>query len=542
MIDEGEYKSMNREDRSTVGPGSGNTQRTDLLNGEIQDIIRQTVQQTLREAEYKGRRTGHSGTEEETKTVDLIGLFFFVLEKFWCVLLSAILFASVFNWGAARSVPTYTATSKLYIVNATSASLNIYDLQLGSALTMDYQEVFRTWEVHEMVREELDLPYSYEELQSMLTVANPEDTRILYITVQNTNAQLAADIANAYAKAAKTFIMNTMKSEQPSDFSIALVPGTGYKTSRAQATIMGFLLGSVLAVGILTLIFVLDNSPKTPEDINKYAGLPTLAILPAFQKTKKSEKKQANPSKFRECSPGEHSIQFMRFPKPDIATAEGLNTLVINLSYCGSDIRKVMITSRFSGEGKSYVTMNLMRTLAGMKKKVVVVDTDLRASGIQTAYGLRYGNEARNGLSEYLAGICSAEDVIYQTDVPNAWIVPAGHHAPNPLQLLDTEKMHQFVDSLAEQYDIVLLDTPPVGVMVDAIAMAKFCDGAVLVVGYHQGKISEINDAVKNLRKTGCPVLGGVLNQVRLKSLSNQHYYYHTKRYSGYYQKKRRKM
>lgn len=539
MNDEGEYKSMNQEERSAAGTGSTNTQRTDLLNGDqIQDIIRQTVRQTLQEAEYKGRHTGHSGTEEEIKTIDLIGLFFFVLEKFWCILLSAILFACVFGWVASRSVPTYTATAKLYIVNPTSTGLNIYDLQLGSALTMDYQEVFRTWEVHEMVREELDLPYSYEELQSMLTVANPEDTRILYITVQNTNAQLAADIANAYAKAAKTFIMNTMKTEQPSDFSIALVPGTGYKTSRTQSIIMGFLLGSVLAVGILTLIFVLDNSPKTPEDINKYAGIPTLAILPAFQKTKKGEKKTSPSSE----APGEHSIQFMRFPEPDITSAEGLNTLVINLSYCGSDIRKVMITSRFSGEGKSYVTMNLMRTLAGMKKKVVVVDTDLRASGIQTAYGLHYGNDQRNGLSEYLAGICSADDVIYQTDVPNAWIVPAGHNAPNPLQLLDTEKMHRFVDSLAEQYDIVLLDTPPVGVMVDAIAMAKFCDGAVLVVGYHQGKLSEINDAVKNIQKTGCPVLGGVLNQVQLKSLSNQHYYYHTKRYSGYYKKKRSKM
>lgn len=539
MTGEGEYKSMTQEERSVADAGTANTQRTDLLNGDqIQDIIRQTVRQTLQETECKGRNAERSVTEEETKTIDLIGLFFFVLEKFWCVLLSAILFACIFGWGASRSIPIYTATAKLYIVNPTSAGINIYDLQLGTALTMDYQEVFRTWEVHEMVREELNLPYSYEELQSMLTVANPEDTRILYITVRNTNAQLAADIANAYAKAAKSFIMNTMKNEQPSDFSIALVPGTGYKTSRTQSIMMGFLLGSILAAGILTLFFVLDNSPKTPEDISKYAGIPTLAVLPAFQKTKKSEKKTGSTSE----ALGEHSIQFMRFPEPDITSAEGLNTLVINLSYCGSDIRKVMITSRFSGEGKSYVTMNLMRTLAGMKKKVVVVDTDLRASGIQTAYGLHYGNGQRNGLSEYLAGISSADDVVYQTDVPNAWIVPAGHNAPNPLQLLDTEKMHRFVDSLAEQYDVVLLDTPPVGMMVDAIAMAKFCDGAVLIVGYHQGKMSEINDAVRNIQKTGCPVLGGVLNQVRLKSLSNQHYYYHTKRYSGYYKKKRSKM
>lgn len=193
-----------------------------------------------------------------------------------------------------------------------------------------------------------------------------------------------------------------------------------------------------------------------------------------------------------------------------------------------------MITSRFSSEGKSYVTMNLMRTLASMGRKVVVVDTDLRASGIQAAYGLRYAGDQRKGLSEYLAGHCSAEQVVYHTDIPNAWIIPAGHTAPNPLQLLDTEKMKQLIDSLAEQFDIVLLDTPPIGILVDAIAMAKFCDGAALVVGYHQGKLSEIGDAVRSIRQTGCPVLGAVLNEVKLKSMSNRHYYYHSRKYSGY--------
>lgn len=111
---------------------------------------------------------------------------------------------------AGNSVTTYSATSKLYIVNRDSSGVKIADLQLGTALTLDYQEVFKTWEVHEMVIEELDLPYSYQQMQSMLTISNPEDTRILYITVTHPDAKMAADIANAYAKAAKEFINNTM--------------------------------------------------------------------------------------------------------------------------------------------------------------------------------------------------------------------------------------------------------------------------------------------------------------------------------------------
>ena len=230
---------------------------------------------------------GQQGMNQQPKTIDLIGLMFYILEKFWIVLLTAIIAAGLFGYRASQSVPTYSATAKLYIVNPNSASINITDLQLGTVLTLDYQEVFKTWEVHEMVREELNLPYSYEAMQSFISVYNPEDTRLLYITATYFDAQTAADIANAYAKAAKEFIINTMRGEEPSDFSIALVPSIARVQSKTSALIKGFLLGSVLAAGLLTLLFVLDDRPRTPEDINMYGGIPTLAVLPSTKEMKK---------------------------------------------------------------------------------------------------------------------------------------------------------------------------------------------------------------------------------------------------------------
>lgn len=231
-----------------------------------------------------GARQGYNAAP---KTIDLIGLIFYIIEKFWIVLLTAIIAAGLFGYRASQSVPTYSATAKLYIVNPNSASINITDLQLGTVLTLDYQEVFKTWEVHEMVREELNLPYSYEAMQSFISVYNPEDTRLLYITATYFDAQTAADIANAYAKAAKEFIINTMRGEEPSDFSIALVPSIARVQSKTSALIKGFLLGSVLAAGLLTLLFVLDDRPRTPEDINMYGGIPTLAVLPSTKEMKK---------------------------------------------------------------------------------------------------------------------------------------------------------------------------------------------------------------------------------------------------------------
>ena len=232
------------------------------------------------------------------------------------------------------------------------------------------------------------------------------------------------------------------------------------------------------------------------------------------------------------------NIEITRFPELDYTSAEGFNTLITNLSYCGKDVRKIMITSRYAGEGKSYITMNLMRSLARLGRRVVVVDTDLRASGIQAEYRLRDEQRTNLGLSEYLSGHCPLESALYQTNIPNAFILPAGHEAPNPLQLLDTDQMQQLMEWLSSRFDYVLVDTPPIGLLSDAVALAKYCDGALLVVSYGQGKRQEIGEAVESIRHTGCQMLGAVLNEVRFRKLSNRHYYYRSKRYSGYYSKK----
>ena len=475
-------------------------------------------------------------SQPEVKTIDLIGLFFAILEKFWLVVICAVMGALVMGWMAGRGTTTYTATAKLYIVDTSSGSINITNLQLGTVLTMDYQEVFKTWEVHEMVIEDLGLPYTYEQMQSLLSVSNPEDTRVLYITVRYPDARLAADIANAYAKAAKIFIINTMRGEEPSDFSIALEPSIGYRVSKSSRMVMGFMLGSVMAVGLLTLLFVLDNRPRSPEQIQQYGGIPTLAVFPDRPKKKKGAPRRE--SKAAEPAPGMPLLEITQFPESDFVSHEAMNTLCTNLSYCGPDVRKVMITSRYAGEGKSYVSMNLMRTLAKLGRRVVLVDTDLRASGIQSDYQLRYSTEKHYGLSDYLSRHCSVAETLYQTNIPNAFMIPAGHEAPNPLQLLDTDQMKQLVAWLSTQFDVVLIDTPPVGVLVDAVAMAKFCDGALLVVGYRKGSQNEIGEAVRNIKQTGCKMLGAVLNGVKFKSLSNKHYYYSSERYSGHYSKR----
>lgn len=510
-------------------------------NRELVSTVTMTVLQTLQATgQVTGEKKENRKRQQEPKTVDLAGMFFRILEKFWIILVSAAVCAIVMGVLAGNSVMTYSATSKLYIVNKDSSGVNISDLQLGTVLTLDYQEVFKTWEVHEMVIEELDLPYSYQQMQSMLTISNPEETRILYITVSNPDAKMAAKIANAYAKAAKTFIINTMEGVEPSDFSIALEPSVGSGANVGSSAVIGFVGGGVLAVAILAFLFVLDNRPRSPEAIQQYGGIPTLSVFPANKDKhpagKFTSKNKETPA--IKSAPTGNYLEVSNFPQLDYVCNEAMNTLCTNLSYCGKDIRKIMITSRYAGEGKSYIAMNLLRTFSQLGKRTVLIDTDLRASGIQSDYRLRYSTQSHYGLSEYLSGICGLDEAVYQTNLPNTYMIPAGHEAPNPLQLLDTRSMGELIEQLAEQFDVVLVDTPPAGVLADAVALAKFCDGALLVVGYCKGKQQEIGDAVENIKQTGCKVLGAVFNGVKFNSMSNRHYYYSSERYASHYNKR----
>lgn len=513
----------------------------DKTSPELISTVTATVLQALQSTgQMTGENKEYRKRQQESKTVDLMGMFFRILEKFWIVLISAIICAIFMGMIAGNSVTIYSATAKLYIVNRDNSGVNIADLQLGTVLTLDYQEVFKTWEVHKMVIEELNLSYSYEEMQSMLTISNPEDTRILYITVSNPDAKMAADIANSYAKAAKKFIINTMDGVEPSDFSSALKPSIGYSTSVRISAVIGFIGGGILAAAMLALLFVLDNRPRSPEAIQQYGGIPTLAVFPANKDKHSVERFLSEKKKTPTAKPAtnDNYLEVSNFPQLDYICNEAMNTLCTNLSYCGKDIHKIMITSRYAGEGKSYISINLLRTFSQLGKRTILVDTDLRASGIQSDYRLKYNTQNRYGLSEYLSGICDVRETIYQTNLPNAYMLPAGHEAPNPLQLLDTPAMGNLIEQLSEEFDVVLIDTPPVGVLVDAVALAKFCDGTLLVVGYCKGKQQEIRDAVDNIKQTGCKVLGAVLNGVKFNSMSNRHYYYSSKRYARHYNKR----
>ncbi len=220
-------------------------------------------------------------TAEADATIDLVEMFYRLLGSWKLILCLALVCAIAAGVYTMYFVtPMYRATSVIYVLNRSDSAINMSDLQIGSALTSDYVKLFSMWEIHEQVIERLNLPYSYGTARSMLSVTNSSNTRMLDLTVTSPSAKEAADMANAYAEVAADYIADRMVTDRPTVISTALVPANPVSPSKTRNIMMGFLLGGVAAAGFVVLRMLMDDKYKTAEDIRKYTGLITLAVIP----------------------------------------------------------------------------------------------------------------------------------------------------------------------------------------------------------------------------------------------------------------------
>lgn len=236
------------------------------------------------------------------------------------------------------------------------------------------------------------------------------------------------------------------------------------------------------------------------------------------------------------------TLKIKKLNSLDYSGTEALNSICTNLSFAKRDVRKILVTSCTMGEGKSFVTMEIALNMARRGKNVALVDCDLRRSFMVRNFGIRAedGGEIL-GLAHYLAGYCNAQDIIYQTNQEQMYLVPIGRDIANPIPLIDTPEFGQFLDYLANSVDLVLVDAPPVGMVIDAAEIAKHCDGTVFVVEYAKRHKGEFVDAINQMKQTGTPVLGCIVNRVTFNSLSEKKYYrnqYYSHYGTEYYSKK----
>ena len=227
-------------------------------------------------------------------------------------------------------------------------------------------------------------------------------------------------------------------------------------------------------------------------------------------------------------------------PIMDFYGKESINTISSNLLFAGKEIKKIAFTSCVAGEGKSTMSLRVAINMAGRGKKTLLLDMDLRRSRLMQNAGIQAEDGQKVvGVAHYLAGHCSLDEVVYETDIENFYCIPIGRDVVNPLTMIDSVEFEELLEKMKEQFDLIIIDTPPIGLVVDAAEIAKHCNGIALVVEYGKRHKSELVNAVTQLKRSGCPILGCVIDKVIVKSLSEKqyyrsHYYYSNGKYGNY--------
>ncbi|MBQ7678217.1 MAG: polysaccharide biosynthesis tyrosine autokinase [Butyrivibrio sp.] len=213
----------------------------------------------------------------------------------------------------------------------------------------------------------------------------------------------------------------------------------------------------------------------------------------------------------------------------DYRIKEAYKTLRSNVEFSGSDVRAISVTSCSPGEGKSSVSMALARAFAEAGKKTVLVDADMRKSVLVGRY--RTGT-VRLGLTHCLVGREKLSSVICETDIPNLYVIFSGPVPPNPSELLGGKMFSKMLDNMRHVFDYIIIDTPPLGSVIDAAVIAKQCDGTVLVIQDNAVSYRFAQRVKDQLDKAGAKMLGVVLNKV---DLSGKGIYSHYGKYYGRY-------
>jgi capsular exopolysaccharide synthesis family protein len=302
--------------------------------------------------------------------------------------------------------------------------------------------------------------------------------------------------------------------------SEALVPEIAVSPKKPLNLALGGFLALLLGAGTAFLLESMNQTLKNIEEANRLLGFPLLGTIPLY-----GEKKTKNPVE------GLLEVPLLDQPYSPVSTSlEMLNT---NLGFTISDkeLQVILVTSSTSGEGKSFVAGNLAVAASHVGKRVLLIDCDMRRPRQHRIW------EIPNllGMSNILAGQNEVKPAIHKVFL-NVDMLPAGKIPPNPVTLLDSQRMADLIEKARQDYDFVIIDSPPLTAVTDPLIISKFADGILLVVRPGQVEYSALKSAKSLLNQSKVPVLGMAVNGVSEESGYGGYYYY--RGYRGYYRER----
>jgi polysaccharide biosynthesis transport protein len=325
-------------------------------------------------------------------------------------------------------------------------------------------------------------------------------------------------------------IASGLKSSNIRIVDPAMVPSTPARPAKTRNIALAFLVGLVGGIGLALLREYLDNTVKTPDDVESLARLPSLAVVPAFSEGASAAKRTGF---LRNGSTNGHDKRIelvaQHLPKSQMSEAFRALRTALLLSQPDHPPQVILVTSALPREGKTTAAANLAVTLAQLGDKTVLVDADLRKPGVGRLLNLGTGKYA--GLSSYLAGVSSLDLVtVPHPAIPNLAAIPTGPLPPNPADLLSSHKLSEAIAELRKTFKFIVIDSPPIMAATDAVILSVQTDGVLLVVRSGETPKEAFTRTRDLLISVKCHLLGVVLNAVD----SSAPDYYYSYRYYPY--------
>ena len=313
----------------------------------------------------------------------------------------------------------------------------------------------------------------------------------------------------------------------------ALVPRAPYRPSMKGSLSTGGGFGFTLGLGLVFLFHFLDRSIKSAEELERLLGLPVLAVIADMSSKSRRSVTYGYYGKGRRKKSGQDpaeeqptQIELVPTSNPRLGVSEAYRSLrtALLLSTAGG-IKVITITSAQAGEGKTVTSANLAVVMAQLGRKTLIIDADLRKARLHRILGV----SNRIGLVNALAEGRELDSVLQSTQIDNLTVMPSGPHPPNPSELLASEAMADLIQHAKAVFDIVIIDSPPVLAVTDAILVGRLSDGVLLC--FRAGKVQreDARACRDRLEQAGVRILGGLLNcyQSAITGRYDRRYYYH---------------
>ena len=407
----------------------------------------------------------------------------------------------------------YTSSAKIYLraTQPASASTNneVTTYAVSAADLATYLDVLTSPSVLDPLRARLALPPG---APLSLSGEVSQTSNMMTITATGGDPQLVARVAGeagpVLAEVAKKFsplLASNGQSVEADTIVPASLPGAPNSPNAKRNLALGGLLGLALGIGLALLRHTLDTKVRTADDIRALSSRPILGDLPLVKSTK------AGLLSVETDPHGRHAESIRRLRT---------NILFVDVTTGGHSF---VVTSSVPGEGKTTTTINLALAMADASSRVLLIDGDLRNPSVASTMGL----DGSFGLTTLLLGQAAPEDVIQRWRETTLHVLPAGPVPPNPSELLGSEPMETLFGKLSHDYDFILVDSPPVVPVIDAVLINKLTHGLIMVVGAERTKKRDLASAVQSLETVDAPVAGFALNMVSASSSVAHRYGYY---------------